>query len=247
MARRRFFVSEFRNHRAELMGDEAHHLTRVLRVERGQQYEVSDNRTAFLATVTEAHKSKVVFELAEPVPPRPQPVSIELCVALVKFDRIEWILEKCTELGVARFRLFAASRSEKGLDQGAAKRLSRWEKIIVESSQQCRRDHLPTLEAPAKLDAVWREGARLRFFLDEEPGAEHLLAQLPAPAAPGQAVSLLVGPEGGWEAGERRAALDQGWIPASLGPQVLRTETAAMAACAVVQAHWFGAAQNSLG
>jgi 16S rRNA (uracil1498-N3)-methyltransferase len=247
MARRRFFVPEFRNHRAELTGDEAHHLTRVLRVERGQKYEVSDNRSAYLATVAEAHKSKVVFELEQPVSPKPQPVQIELCLALIKFDRLEWTFEKCTEMGVCRFRLFAAARSDKGLDHGAVKRMARWEKILVESSQQCRRDRLPVLEAPVAPGALFKSGKGLCFLLDEEPGPAHLLGQLPEHPATGETVSLLIGPEGGWTPEERQSASDKGWTPASLGSQVLRAETAAMAACAVVQAHWFGAPRNSLG
>jgi 16S rRNA (uracil1498-N3)-methyltransferase len=247
MARRRFFVNEFRNHRAELLGEEAHHLTRVLRVERGQKYEVSDNRSAYLATVAEAHKSRVVFELDKVLPPKPQPVAIELGIALIKFDRLEWILEKGTELGVSRFRLFIAARSEKGLDHGAIKRMARWERILIESSQQCRRDRLPALDAPVALEALLASAAGLRLLLDEEPGLPHVLTQLPSHPGAGERASLVVGPEGGWTEPERQVAAARGWTPASLGSQILRAETAAVAACAVVQAHWSGAVRNSLG
>src|SRR5690242_2475758 len=119
MARRRFFVDGFHHQRAEVSGDDAHHLTRVLRVERGQQYEVCDNNAAWLATVVEAHKARVVFELNEPIPPKPSSPPLALYPALFKFDHLEWIVEKGTELGVDDFHFVIAERSEKGLERAA--------------------------------------------------------------------------------------------------------------------------------
>src|SRR5947208_10360614 len=97
VARRRFFVEGVRNGAAELRGDEARHLTRVLRVEPGQRFEISDNRHAWLAEIAEARGERVVFHVLEPIPPPPVPVRITLCAAIVKFDRFEWMIEKATE------------------------------------------------------------------------------------------------------------------------------------------------------
>jgi 16S rRNA (uracil1498-N3)-methyltransferase len=234
MARRRFFVDGFHHQRAEVSGDDAHHLTRVLRVERGQQYEVCDNNAAWLATVVEAHKARVVFELNEPIPPKPSSPPLALYPALFKFDHLEWIVEKGTELGVDDFHFVIAERSEKGLERAAEKRIERWRKIALEASQQSRRDRLPLLHLPVRLRDAAATAACKKLLLDEEGGA-------PLPAALAGAdsagVSLLTGPEGGWTDQEREMLLGTGWTAVSLGPHILRAETAAIAGAAVVQSY----------
>ena len=126
LARRRFFVDHISGGAAELLGDEARHLTRVLRVEPGQRFEISDNRAAFLAEVTEARGERVTFRVIEPVDSAAPPVHIALIAAIVKFDRFEWAVEKATELGVTRIVPVAAARSERGLFEGGQKRAERW-------------------------------------------------------------------------------------------------------------------------
>ena len=239
MARRRFFVGGFHNHRAELSDDDALHLTRVLRVERGQRFEVSDNQQVWLAEVTEAHKHRVVFSLVEPVPLTPVPVRITLLFSLVKFDRVEWILEKGTEIGVDTLIPVITARCEKGLENAAPKRYERWRRILLESSQQCRRDCLPVIAEQVSLAEALAVQAMLKIFLDEAPGAAPLLSRLPSTRTPRDHVALLVGPEGGWTDLERHQAIDAGWSSASLGPHVLRTETAATAAVSVILNAWW--------
>src|SRR6266404_8677677 len=124
--RRRFFVEEIRNGHAEIGGDDARHLTRVLRVEVGQRYEISDNRTVYLAEIETARKEHVIFRTLEKLPVIEPPVRMILCAAIVKFDHFEWMIEKATELGVARIVPVIAMRTEKGLDKAAHKRLDRW-------------------------------------------------------------------------------------------------------------------------
>ena len=238
MARRRFFVSEVRNHRAELAGEEALHLTRVLRVERGQRYEISDNRAVYLAEVEEAHRNRVVFAVVGELAPREAPVRLTLMVALIRFDRLEWVLEKGTELDVERFLLVEAERSERGLEKAAPKRIERWERILRETSQQCRRDRLPALGGPAPLEEALAWAADFRYRLEEAEGAPPAVKVLPAERRSRDAVAVLVGPEGGWTERERRMAGQAGWQAVSLGPQILRAETAAIAAAALVQNVW---------
>jgi 16S rRNA (uracil1498-N3)-methyltransferase len=235
MSRRRFFVDEVRNGQASIAGDEAKHLTRVLRVEKGEIYEISDNANVYLAEVSLAHKGEVVFDIVEELPHKPAIVPVTLAVALFKFDHLEWLIEKATELGVARIVPVVAVRSERGLDQAAPKRLERWRRIALEACQQCRRDFLPEIELPVKfVDLVKRE-AGLRLLLDETAGPElAMLSRLPAEVPEDAMVAL--GPEGGWTDGEREQFLQTGWTRVSLGSQILRAETAGIAALAVLQA-----------
>src|SRR5438309_3894910 len=100
--RRRFFVEQVRNGHAEISGDDARHLTRVLRVEAGQRYEISDNRNVYLAEIETARKEHVVFRTLEKLPSAAPDPQLILCAALIKFDHFEWMIEKATELGVSR-------------------------------------------------------------------------------------------------------------------------------------------------
>lgn len=238
MSRRRFFVPGIHHGQAELTGDDAHHLVRVLHVEAGQSYEISDGVSIHLATVAEARKSRVVFDVGERVPPKPVPVRLTLAFALIKFDRLEWILEKGAEAGVETFLPVIAGRSEKGLEKAAVKRRERWERILIEASQQSRRDALPVLLGPVSLGEATRWEADVRLLLDEAASAPPLLGSLPVPVKAADRVALMLGPEGGWTDEERAAIAAAGWTPVSLGPQILRAETAALAGVSVVMNAW---------
>jgi 16S rRNA (uracil1498-N3)-methyltransferase len=230
-------VDEIRDGTAELRGDEARHLTRVLRVEPGQQFEVSDNRAAWLAEIAEARGDRVVFRVVEPLDAPEPHVRITLCAALIKFDRFEWMVEKATELGVERILPVEAVRTEKGLFDASRKRTARWERIARESSQQSRRVRIPQILPAVRFERVLAQEADQRYFLDEA-AAKPLLRILPAERRAGCRVAALLGPEGGWTGAERQLAVDAGWQPCSLGPQVLRAETAACATLAVLTSAW---------
>ncbi|HUK53113.1 MAG TPA: RsmE family RNA methyltransferase [Candidatus Binatia bacterium] len=252
--RRRFFVGEFSGATATLRGDAAHHAGHVLRAEPGQLYELSDGRQVWLARVERVRRDEVAFSLLEPVPAAPPELETILALSLVKFDRFEWALEKATELGAAEILPLAAARSERGLLTAAAKRALRWEKILMESAQQSRRLRPPRLLPPAS-DAVaflsrpsaafgqpQTAGAGagtapadplLQLFFSEHPEAPPLRSALEhAPRS--RRLLLALGPEGGWTGEERDAALRGGWAEVSLGPTILRTETAVVAALAAV-------------
>lgn len=145
MSRRRFFVPEIHSGRAELKGDDAAHLVRVLRAEPGQLYEICDNANVYLAEIESARKSSVIFRCVEKLPPPAEEAELILVTALFKFDRFEWLVEKATELGVARILPFAATRTEKGLELAAHKRTARWDRIAIEASEQARRSCLPVI------------------------------------------------------------------------------------------------------
>jgi 16S rRNA (uracil1498-N3)-methyltransferase len=241
LARRRFFVDEIRGGAAELLGEEARHLTRVLRVEAGQRFEISDNRAAWLAEVQEARGERVVFRVIEPIESPAAPVRLTLAAAIVKFDRFEWIVEKATELAVERILPMETARTEKGLFEAARKRVERWRRIARESSQQARRVSVPEILPPAPFERCLAGPAGYRYFL-EEGSAPPLLAVLPEHRTATDHVALMLGPEGGWTAGERSLASAAGWLPVSLGPLVLRAETAAAAALAVIGNAWMTSA-----
>ena len=220
-----------------MRGDDARHLTRVLRVEAGQRFEITDNQSAYLAEVEEARGERVRFRIVEPIDTVPPPVRITLCAALIKFDRFEWIIEKATELGVDRILPVEAARSEKGLYDASRKRSERWARIARESSQQSRRVRSPEILPAARFDAALQTAADHRFFLDEA-SPPPLLKLLPETRSAADRVAVLTGPEGGWLESERTAAAAGGWKPASLGPLILRAETAAGAALAVLVNAW---------
>ena len=235
--RRRFFVEEIRNGHAEIRGDDARHLTRVLRVEAGQRYEISDNRALYLAEIETAHKERVIFRTLEKLPMIEPPVHMTLCAAIVKFDHFEWMIEKATELGVYRIIPMISVRTERGLDKAAPKRLERWRRIGLEASQQSRRAHLPDITEPAR----WRDALETRaaycYALDENT-TNPLPAAFPSERKRDDSVALLIGPEGGWTDEERSEFTAARWVAVSLGPSILRAETAALAALAVVSAAW---------
>ena len=240
MARRRFFVERVRKGYAELGGDTAQHLRRVLRAEAGQQFEISDNHSVYLAEIDGFGKDRVVFRIVERLNAPELPLHLTLLISLIKFDRFEWILEKAAELGVETIVPVEAERSEKGLERAARKRLGRWRRILLESSQQARRAHLPEITGPRSFEEAVDTKASYRYLLEEQAGAAPVLASLPEAGRrlSSDTIGLLIGPEGGWTQTERDRASASGWLPVSLGPQILRTETAAIAALAILVSAW---------
>lgn len=218
-----------------MRGEEARHLARVLRAEPGQRYEICDNESLWLAEISEADGDRVVFRAIEPLEAPALPVRITLCAALIKFDRFEWMVEKATELGVSAIQPVEAARTEKGLFEASRKRSERWARIARESSQQSRRVRVPEILPAVRFAASLGIAADYRYFL-EEAAAPPLLQVVPATCAASDHVACLIGPEGGWTDGERQAAA--GWQAVSLGPQVLRAETACAAALAVLLNTW---------
>lgn len=239
--RRRFFVDGFEAGFAFLRGEAAHHLGRVLRAEPGQLYELSDGRRLWLARTESVTRDEIQFSLVEQLAAPVPTVQIDLLLAIVKFDRFEWALEKATELGADQITPLIAERSERGLVAAARKRAERWNRILMESAQQSRRLSVPALGLAAKPgDAFRASTAQIKVLLSERSGAPPLRGLL-EPAASGRTdgtpacVAIAIGPEGGWTQAELDSAATAGFAEASLGANVLRTETAVCAALAAVQ------------
>jgi 16S rRNA (uracil1498-N3)-methyltransferase len=240
--RRRFFVPQFDGDSASLQGDAAQHLGKVLRAEPGQLYELSDGREVWLGRVERVERDRVEFALVEKLPARESRLQLSLLLAIIKFDRFEWAIEKATELGAWEITPLASARSEKALIAAAPKRAARWEKVLVEAAQQSLRLRPPVLRALARPHEAFAQAASL----GEEAGQKPLLVFCAedATAPPLREVlagstrestrqaTLAIGPEGGWTPEESAAARAAGFAESSLGPQILRTETAVIAALA---------------
>jgi 16S rRNA (uracil1498-N3)-methyltransferase len=243
MARRRFFVDQVRKGQAEITGDNAHHLTRVLRVEVGQKFEITDNQRAWLASVETARKNLVRFNVIEELAAAPELPLLTLYLALIKFERFEWAVEKATELGVTRIVPVETNRSEHGLFAGAQKRAERWKRIARESSEQSRRLRAPEVAAPIRLADAFKDSSTHRCWLDEQPGAKPLIGAFAF--HPVDSAALAIGPEGGWIDAERQLFGDAGWTAASLGPSILRAETAVCVALGVLSQMWLTAGRGA--
>ena len=237
--RRRFFVERFEDGRAVMRGETAEHLGRVLRAEAGQLYELSDGASVWLGRVenvalTKRGESRIEFALVEEVPAREPRVAMRLLISLIKFDRLEWCLEKATELGASEIVPMAAARSDKALVEAAGKRRARWERILAESAQQARRLRPPALaKAVRPAEAFGEDKSVRKILLSERPDAPSIRESL-LHTDEGN-VTMAFGPEGGWTDEEIGAARAAGFAEASLGENILRAETAVIAAMAVVQ------------
>ena len=212
-------------------GEAAHHLGRVLRAQIGQLYELSDGERVWLGRIESVGRDRLQFALVEELPAVHPGVELTLLLAVVKFDAFEWAIEKATELGVSTIVPLAAERSEKALLSAAAKRAERWKKILLEASQQSRRVRVPVLGELVKPESAFasrRDG--LRVMLSERADASPLRKVLQGQR--GTKATLAIGPEGGWTDAEFAAAQSGGFLEASLGRLILRTETAVIAALA---------------
>ena len=219
---------------------QAHYLSRVMRVARGDIVILCDDATGeWAAEVSEAGKRTVTLAVTRQLRPREQVPDLWLCAALLKKPNFDLVLEKATELGVCRIQPLVTRRCVADKLNGERART-----LLTEAAEQCARTALPELNAPLRLDAMLRDWPKDRtlFFADENGGdpATAVFAAHPGPAA------LLIGPEGGFDDAERAAvrALAQS-RPISLGPRILRGETAAIAGVGL----WMGTAgdwHNSL-
>jgi 16S rRNA (uracil1498-N3)-methyltransferase len=242
--RRRFFVTKFNGETATLEGPAAHHLARVLRAEPGQLYELSDGDVLCLARVERVGREQVDFHVIEGLPATLSKVDATLLIAVVKFERFEWAIEKATELGAGSIVPLAAGRSEKALLAAAPKRMARWEKIVFEAAQQARCMRAPRILPLAKPSEAFlsaKSRSDIRILLSERAGVRPLRTLLeshPAGNAGGDGgplnITLAIGPEGGWTDEDIAAADAAGFLAVSMGGNILRTETAVVAGLAAV-------------
>ncbi len=237
MTRRRWIADTWDEATASLTGGQASHLIRVLRAQPGMEFDIVAGDRVWHAVIAGITGDAVRFNLVAEVQSDPA-LPITVLLSIFKFDRMEWALEKVTELGVSRIVPIIARRSEKHLAQAASNRTERWRKIAREAAKQSRRSDIPVIEDPLPLKtAARREGEAVKLLLAEQERATTLRAALEESLKAANdeypEIRLATGPEGGWTAEEEALFDDEGWKPVSLGPRILRAETAAVTATAV--------------
>jgi 16S rRNA (uracil1498-N3)-methyltransferase len=229
MTRRRWIADEVSGTHAALTGNHAEHLTRVLRARIGEEFEISIGARVHRGRITGIEKSRVEFELGDEIPAKAIP-HVTVVLSIFKFDRLEWAIEKCTELGAARIVPVIAHRTEANLASAASKRQERWQRIVLQASEQSRRALPPEISSPTKLKEAVALLGNTRIVLAE---SEQTLTLKDALQSSSSDLVLAFGPEGGWTEVEINLFREAGWMSASLGSTILRVETAVIAALAV--------------
>jgi 16S rRNA (uracil1498-N3)-methyltransferase len=231
MTRRRWIADEFTITTAALTGAHADHLTRVLRARTGQEFDIATGDSIRRGRITSITNDRVEFELGEELPAA-SIAHITLLIAIFKFDRLEWAIEKCTELGVAKIIPVIARRTDAHLAAASAKRLDRWRRLALQASEQSRRAAPPEIMEPVKFSKAILQSATPRIVLNEEEQKTSLREILDVHPSAAEII-LAIGPEGGWTEDELDQFQKSGWLSATLGPTILRAETAAIAATAI--------------
>ena len=237
MTERRFYVEPANVSAAQLVlrGDEAHHAHRVLRLGVGDEVDCFDGRgSRWRGEIESAAKDRVTVTIVEALPfAAERTPRITLAQGLVKGERMDWIVQKATELGASRILPLRAARSEVRLDdERAGRRAERWHRIAVEAAKQCERSWLPVIAAPVTVaEALSHLEEPAVAFVERDASPPRPVLEALGDA---ERLTILVGPEGGWTKDERDSFAAAGVSSLSLGPNILRAETAAVAALAVV-------------
>src|SRR5580704_8968703 len=213
MTRRRWIADEVSGTRAVLVGAHAEHLSRVLRARVGQEFDITTGNVVRRGRIASIAQDRVEFELGDEIP---APVAGQVTVALsiFKFDRMEWAIEKCTELGAKRIVPVIARRTEPHLAAAAAKRVERWRRIALQAAEQSRRVSPPEISEPLKVKEAVAISGSLRIVLSETE-TEVMLKDVVQSGSSDHGVILALGPEGGWVDEELKLFQEAGWISAS--------------------------------
>ena len=220
--------------RQELPDASAHYISRVLRLAAGAAVQLFDGSgQEYRGDLIQVGKKQVTVELRERLPGMAEPgLRIHLGQGLSRGERMDWAIQKATELGVAEITPIISERCEVRLkDERADKRLAHWRQIAISACEQCGRSVIPFIHPPVALQDWLAVEAELKLVL--HPLADALTAH----QRPGS-LAFLIGPEGGLSDAEVDQARGTGFLPARLGPRVLRTETAPVVALSVAQQLW---------
>jgi 16S rRNA (uracil1498-N3)-methyltransferase len=237
MTRRRWIADTYTETTASLTGSQAEHLARVLRAQPGTEADIVANGRVYRARIANVSNEEVLFTLLEEIAAEAA-LPVTLLLAVFKFDRMEWAIEKATELGVAAIVPIIARRTEKHLAQAAEKRVERWRRLAHEAAKQSRRADLPIIEEPISLAQRLQQVSPVQRILLAENERNTSLRQRMEDALHSTETDLpnfefAIGPEGGWTEEELALFSRHQWHSASLGPRILRAETAAIAALAI--------------
>lgn len=233
MRERRFLVSAIPSEgEVEITGGEAHHLLHVVRLKVGDPIVVFDGRgTEFEAELTVCGKSSAMAKVVGRADSSESPLDLAVAVAVPKMDSMSRIVQKLTELGVYRILPIVTERTTVTAP-GAVRQVTRWQRIATEACKQAGRAMVPEVEGPSSFFELLEKDLPVARFLLTVGGPA--LRELERPPS----CLVAIGPEGGWTTEETEAALSHGFQPLGLGPRTLRTETAALAAAAILEWLW---------
>jgi 16S rRNA (uracil1498-N3)-methyltransferase len=234
MRERRFLVQDLAGQEVTLSGDEAHHLLHVLRLRPGDEVVLFDGAgEQYRAVVTRCEADTATARKLEALPFHEPPLELVMAVAIPKSDKMTLIVQKLTELGAGRMIPLLSKRTDVGAKSGLSEKMIRWQRVALETCKQSGRARVPRIDEPIRFEELLAQELPPRRFLACHGGGETLGNQ-PSPAC-----ILAVGPEGGWTDGEVEAATNKGFKKIGLGPWTLRTETAAIAAAAILMSNTF--------
>ncbi|MES2219620.1 MAG: RsmE family RNA methyltransferase [Acidobacteriota bacterium] len=243
MTRRRWIADRWTENSATLLEQQAAHLARVLRAQVGQEFDIVAGHAVRRGVVEKVSSDAVEFSLHEELEAT-ESLPLIVGLSIVRFERMEWAVEKLTELGVAGILPLTAQRSEKHLVQSATRRCERWRKISRESAQQSRRSQVPEIFDPMSvMDCIAESSDSLRYLFSEEERSRTLWESLMTTdrnVTSSKKIYAAIGPEGGWTSPELSSFAENRWQSVSLGKNILRTETAAIAAASLIGAWWNG-------
>jgi 16S rRNA (uracil1498-N3)-methyltransferase len=242
---RRFYIEKIieKDNTCIISGSEARHITRVLRMGRGDRFVLMDGeRARFQAVIDTAGHQEVLVTLERPLPAPPSsPVDITLCQSLLKSRPMDYVIQKTSELGVDHIFPFSSERTVARLDDNrSASRVRHWREITQSATKQSDRvtpaEIVPILSI-MELTGQWKQKDALKVILWEEEGSRDLKGLLRA-SSPAKSFVGIVGPEGGFSREEVEIVKDAGFISVSMGRRILRAETAAITMVAIVQYEW---------
>lgn len=234
---RRFFVppGAIAGREVALPPDMARRLAKVLRLQRGDHVVLADGagRDYEVELREVSARAASAFVVGERPSPAEPSLTLVLYQSLVRPQRFDLVLEKGTEIGVSRFVPLLSGRAQVRT-QAASQRAQRWRRIVTEAAEQCGRGRVPAVDPPAPFEEAVRTGRGLRLIPWESERSQGLRSYLRALEERPATVSLIIGPEGGFAQEEVELARRAGCVPVSLGPRILRSETAGIVAAALV-------------
>ena len=232
---RRAYLSELSVGPRELDSDTSHYLNSVLRLREGEEVELFDGQGAIArAIIHRTSKRSIKLELLSLHSVEAHQPQIHLYCALPKGDRSEWLIEKCSELGATSLNWVIYERSQDH-KRDHSKRFERWHKIACEAARQSHNAWVPQLNPPRRFLDIIQQGLSGTILVLDTCNVTESFASLPL--NPKEPISVFIGPEGGFSADERREFKNQDWLFTTLGPTVLRIETAAISAIAAIRNH----------
>ncbi len=226
------YLADIKEKEFFIEGSEAHHLAGVARHKEGDEITVFDGKgKQYTARITRVQKDFIRGELLQKIQIKKSAISLELCFAPTSRNTLEDVLDKCTQLGVTSFQPIWTERSEYDLSKKWEQKAQRWNQIILSACKQCSRGEVPVLKAPLPFEKCAARSDR-PSLLAYEAEENHTLAWGLEKLGVPKNISIYIGPAGGWTDEEIVIGAQYGILPVTLGPHILRAETACISACA---------------